>query len=190
MLPLFWAVSVFASDAPLGVDDGVSSDEVSLGESDEKPLLLDQELSGRLNRRWGRAQGLMAGVTVMHGVQPLAAGLGDIAWKDKYYVGISGAALYGATTVGLILRQRWSPYVAIWGPVSGLTAVATGWLLSELGVIELTVQPDTFQVVGGILQLIALVDAVWLLKNEPRWVDRHEVAFQATPNGLSLSAVF
>ena len=45
-----------------------------------------------VDTQWGRYQGLMAGVTLAHGVQPLAAAFGDVPWTNKYYVSIAGAA--------------------------------------------------------------------------------------------------
>ena len=118
---------------------------------------------------WGAAQGLMAGVFVMHGVQPLAVATGEAAWKDKYYVSIAGTALYGTTLGGLLAHKRWALYTAIIGPAVGVTSVVAGWGLSQAGVIDSDIRPDTFQIAGGVLQVGALALSVDLLKRDPRW---------------------
>ena len=122
-----------------------------------------------VNTRWGQIQGLMAGITVMHAVQPIAAAVGDLPWKDKYYVSIGGGVLYGATFVGLTQRQKWPLYVSLIGPAVGSTAVFGGWALDAAGVIDATIKPDTFQIAGGTLQAGAWLIALQLLRIDPRF---------------------
>ena len=124
----------------------------------------------RVDTRWGQIQGLMAGITVIHAVQPIAVAFDELPWKDKYYVSITGAALYGATFVGLVRRERWALYVALIGPATGLATILTGWALGEAGVIDATIRPDVFQVAGGTLQLGAWLIAHQLLRIDPRFV--------------------
>lgn len=124
---------------------------------------------GLVDTRWGQIQGLMAGIAMAHAVQPIAAGLGELEWKDKYVVSIGGAALYGTTFIGLMVRQKWALWVALIGPVVGLTSVLTGWVLDETGVIDASIRPDTFQVGGGVLQVAAWLIAYQLLHIDPRW---------------------
>lgn len=137
---------------------------------------------------WGLQTGLMAGVTVMHAVQPIAAGFGEVPWTDKYYVSISGSFLYGATFVGHVYRQKWSLYIAIFGPVSGFTTVMTTFALGQAGVIDLEVRPDVFQMAGGVLQIPAAITAVMLLKNDLRW--SKNMALVPTTNGAAFVARF
>jgi hypothetical protein len=111
----------------------------------------------------------MAGITITHAVQPIAAGFGEIEWKDKFVVSIGGAALYGTTFVGLMLRQKWALIVSLVGPAVGLTSVLTGWALSEAGVLEASIRPDVFQVGGGVLQVAAWLIAYQLLEIDPRF---------------------
>jgi hypothetical protein len=128
-----------------------------------------------VDARWGQIQGLMAGITIMHGVQPLAAAAGELPWKDKYVVSLGGAALYGTAFGGFMARQRWALYVALIGPVVGLTSVLTGWALDEAGVIDATIRPDTFQLSGGVLQVAAWLIAYQLLRIDPRFAPRATV---------------
>ena len=122
-----------------------------------------------VDTRWGQIQGLMAGITVMHAVQPIAAATGDLPWKDKYYVSIGGGVLYGATFAGLTQRQKWPLSVALIGPAVGGTAVFGGWALDAAGVIDATIKPDTFQIAGGTLQAGAWLIALQLLRIDPRF---------------------
>lgn len=129
-------------------------------------LLCSAALAGppELDQTWGLSQGLMAGVVVMHGVQPLAVATGDLEWKDKYAVSIAGTALYSVALGGMLARRRWAPIIAIVGPAVGLSTVLTGWGLSRAGVIDADIRPDTFQLAGGALQLPAAVLSVQLLR--------------------------
>ena len=132
----------------------------------------------RTARLWGVEQGLMAGVTVAHAVQPLAVVTGDLPWTPKKFVAISGAVLYGATFTGLMFYQRPALKVAVIGPVVGSTTVFGGWILNKAGVIDLAIKPDVFQLAGGALQLPAAIIAVKLLREEP---DEAASARQAAP---------
>lgn len=130
------------------------------------PLLISLALAAPLSddAAWGITQGLMAGVVVAHGVQPAAVLTGDLAWKDKHVVAISGTALYGVTLGGLVARKRWALWVATIGPAVGLTSVLTGWGLGAAGVIDAKIRPDVFQLAGGALQVPAAVISVDLLR--------------------------
>jgi len=122
-----------------------------------------------VDSRWGQIQGLMAGITVTHAVQPVAAAVGELPWKDKYYISIGGGVLYGATLVGLTQRHKWALYVALIGPAVGASAVFGGWALDAAGVIDATIKPDAFQIAGGTLQGAAWLIALQLLKIDPRF---------------------
>ena len=122
-----------------------------------------------VEHRWGAIQGLMAGIAVAHAVQPLAAVTGAIPWNDKYWVATGGGVLYGATFAGLLAEKRWALRVAVGGPVLGLSTVLGGWALGKMGVIELQIRPDAFQLAAGVLQAGAIVDALRLLKHDPRF---------------------
>ena len=103
----------------------------------------------RTARLWGVEQGLMAGVTVAHVVQPLAVVTGDLPWTPKKFVAISGAVLYGATFTGLMFYQRPALKVAVIGPVVGSTTVFGGWILNKAGVIDLAISSRTAASVSG-----------------------------------------
>lgn len=120
----------------------------------------------------------MAGIAVMHAVQPIAAVVGELEWKDKYYISIAGSVLYTTAFVGHLYEQEWSLWIALIGPAVGLTAVLTGWILSETGVIDATIRPDVFQLSGGVLQVFAWLIAYQLLQEDPQFQDR------TTSNGL------
>lgn len=126
-------------------------------------------------RLWGVEQGLMAGITMAHAVQPIAVLTGDIPWKPKHVVAISGAVLYGATFTGLMLYQKPALYVAVGGPVVGSTAIFGGWILDRAGVIDVPIRPDVFQLAGGVLQVPAAIIAVKLLREDsaPGALSRH-----------------
>ncbi len=113
---------------------------------------------------WGQTQGLMAGITFAHAIQPVLVLTGDLEWSDKHVVSIAGAVLYGTTTGGLLARKRWALKLSIWGPAVGVSSVLGGLALGELGVIEAEVRPDAFQLAGGVLQGMALVRSVQLLR--------------------------
>lgn len=123
--------------------------------------------SGSLDHRWGLMQGLMAGITISHGVQPLAVGLGDLEWRNKHVIALGGTALYGTAFAGHCFRQRWSLHIAVIGPMVGLTSVMTAFALDQAGVLELGVRPDAFQLAGGVLQLPAAILA-WKMLRESR----------------------
>lgn len=137
----------------------------------------------RLEHRWGLAQGLMAGIVVSHAVQPLAVLTGDLAWKDKHVVAISGAALYGASFGGMMARKRWSLWIAIGGPVVGITSITGAWILGSAGLIEAEVRPDVFQLAGGLLQVPAAALSWSLLRDDPRLRREPSVWLQVRPPG-------
>lgn len=130
--------------------------------------------------RWGQMQGLMAGITVAHGVQPLAVAMGDLEWKNKHYVAVAGTALYGTALIGHSLKKRWSLHIAIVGPMVGLTSILTATALDAVGVTSLGVRPDSFQVAGGLLQVPAAWLALGLLRDT-------RVQVVPTHNGVSLA---
>ena len=101
---------------------------------------------------------------MMHCVQPVSAAAGEIDFKPKHYVAIAGCAVYGANTIGLAYRQKWSLWVNLIGPVVGLTAVSTGWALNAAGVIDAEIRPDVPQIMGGVLQAWAWVEAFRLMR--------------------------
>lgn len=117
-------------------------------------------------RQWGLEQGLMAGIALSHAVQPVAVLTGDLQWKPKHWVAISGGVLYTATFVGLMYYQRPALYAAVIGPMAGGTAVFGGWLLNRAGVIDMEIRPDVFQIAGGVLQVPAAILAWRMLREE------------------------
>lgn len=150
-------------------DPASSPQEEETSQDDFEPLPPDMVAT-----RWGQIQGLMAGITFAHAIQPIAAAVGDIAWKDKYYVSIAGAVLYGTAFVGHLFEQEWSLYIALIGPAVGLTAVLTGWILYETEVSPFPVRPDAFQLGGGVLQLLAWLIAYQLLTRDPQFHEEED----------------
>jgi len=125
-------------------------------------LVADRDLPNmldgiRLGRRWGTMIGLMAGIVQAHAVQPIAALTGAVEWRTKFFIAIAGALLYTASLIGLILGRTWGLWIAVFGPLVGLSAVLAGTALTT------TIRPDAFQVVGGVLQLVAMVVAVKII---------------------------
>lgn len=120
----------------------------------------------------------MAGIAVMHAVQPIAARSGLLDWQPKYWVSIAGAVLYAACLALFLVGQKitglvWPPrlrraalWIAVAGPLVGLAAVATGVLLAHLGVVSGFRGFDAFQLSGGVLQVAALAIAVVLLRRK------------------------
>src|SRR5688572_28360561 len=92
---------------------------------------MDEPIADDLH--WGRMQALMLGVALAHVVQPVAVVTGLLAWRDKYVVSACGAVLYGFAYVALMSRQRLGLYIALGGPVLGMTAVLGGWLPAAMG---------------------------------------------------------
>lgn len=107
----------------------------------------------------------MAGITLAHGVQPLAAAFGDIPWTNKYVVSLCGTALYGTATALALYRQPAAAWIGVIGPLVGLTTVTTLFVLDRTGMVETGVRPDAFQIGTGVtLQLPAALIAVGLLR--------------------------
>jgi hypothetical protein len=124
-------------------------------------------------RRWGWLCGLMLGVVVSHAVQPAAWLAGEFTWRPKFAVAIAGAVLYLVCLVGLHLKTRWALWIAIAGPCVGLCLVLTGWALG------LGVRPDVFQAAGAVLQVPALVAAIYAMEDPDdklRWKMRRNAA--------------
>lgn len=119
------------------------------------------------DQQWSRLQGLMAGVTVMHAVQPIGALVGEWPWKNKYFVSTAGAVLYGVTLGGTLMEQRWALYVAVIGPATGLATITTLAILDALDVTNTGVRPDVMQVAGGVLQVLAAIIAIDILIRLP-----------------------
>ena len=113
----------------------------------------------RYERSWGALQGLMLGVAVLHAQQPIAVMTGDLDMTPKIWVAVGGAILYTLTLVGLLMRERWALLITTFGPAVGLTSVLAG------GLLGLGTQVDTFQIMGGIPQVVALVIASRMLLN-------------------------
>ncbi len=110
----------------------------------------------------------MLGVTVTHCQQPLAAWLEDsIEFRDKHVVSIGGCALYGFSFASSLKRWRPGLWINVLGPAIGITSVTAGWILSETDVINANVRPDTYQIMGGILQMVALYRSIQLLRSKP-----------------------
>ncbi len=135
-----------------------------------------------LDHRWGLTQGLMAGIVVVHGVQPLAVAFGDLEWRPKHAVALAGTGLYGVALTGLALRQRWGLTLALVGPAAGLTAILGATVLDAVGVTDLGVRPDSFQVAGALLQIPTAILAVGLLRDS-------RVTVAAGPQGVALQVV-
>lgn len=132
-----------------------SSPSTSFADSDHDPT----------DAYWGQVQGLMLGVTITHCQQPLAAWLeDDIEFRDKHVVSIGGCVLYGASFATAMMRSRRGLWINIIGPAVGITSVTAGWILSETGTINANVRPDTYQIMGGILQMAALYRSIQLLR--------------------------
>lgn len=110
--------------------------------------------------RWGAIVGLMAGIVQAHAVQPIAAATGAMEWRNKFFISIAGAVLYTIALIGFLRFARWALWIAILGPLVGITAVVIGTATTS------TVRPDAFQIVGGTLQIAALLITSKLLKKE------------------------
>lgn len=115
---------------------------------------------------WSQMQTLMLGIFLFHLVQPLAVLNGLLDWKDKFYVSIAGAVIYGICFILLLLKKKLALWISIIGPCLGLIAVLTGFILSKTGIIQATISPDVFQAAGGILQIWALILAIILLRRD------------------------
>jgi hypothetical protein len=137
---------------------------------------------------WGQIQGLMLGVAVTHCQQPLAAWLEeDIEFRDKHVISIGGCALYGVSFATAMKRWRPGLWINIIGPAVGITSVTAGWILSETDVIDATVRPDTYQIMGGILQMAALVRSIQLLRAGPPDDRPAALSVDISPSGLTVS---
>ena len=144
----------------------------------------------KLERRWATLEGLMAGITVIHAVQPVAALTGDLPWSDKKWVAVGGTVLYGTAFIGHHYRQRWSLYIPVIGPMVGFTTVMTGFVLSETTDLGIEIRPDAFQVAGAVLQLPAMVISWRLLKDTKNLKAQRAVAVVPTMNGLAISGTW
>ncbi len=142
-----------------------------------------------VQRWWGEATGLMVGIAVIHGVQPLAAAAGQLGWTDKFFVATAGFGIYSASAIGIGLQHKWGLYIAIGGPALGFTAVMTGFTLYSAGVIDTAVTPDVFQLAGALMQVPCALRAWQLLRKEPKW---HSVRLQPTfgRNSLGVTGRF
>jgi hypothetical protein len=138
---------------------------------------------------WGQIQGLMLGVTVTHCQQPLAAWLEeDIEFRDKHVISIGGCALYGFSFATATRRWRPGLWINVIGPAVGITSVTAGWILSETGVIDAEVRPDTYQIMGGILQVAALVRSIQLLRAGPPPSRPSALSVHVGPAGVAVRA--
>jgi len=100
----------------------------------------------------------MLGIFILHLVQPVAALFGDITWIPKHWVALSGGVIYGTSFFASLHKEKWSLWINIIGPCIGLTSIIGGWLLG------FDIRPDTFQIMGGIPQVWALLTSVQLLR--------------------------
>ncbi|MDP6935692.1 MAG: hypothetical protein QGG40_22420 [Myxococcota bacterium] len=130
-------------------------------------LAAEQPTEATMERWWGEATGLMAGIAVIHGVQPLAAAAGQVEWTDKFYVSTAGFGLYTASAIGIGMHEEWGLYIAIGGPALGFSSIMTGYALSEIGVLDTDIQPDAFQLAGAMLQVPCAIRSWQILKHEP-----------------------
>jgi len=141
------------------------------------------------DRYWAHVQGLMLGVTVAHCQQPLAAALeDDIAWRDKHWISLGGCALYGASFGTSLARWRPGLWINVIGPAVGVSSVGVGWILSATDVIDADIRMDTYQIMGGILQVAALIRSVQLLRAgpPPPRADGVAIDVSAAPGGLAI----
>lgn len=111
------------------------------------------------SRRWAAVQVLMALVALAHLLQPLL-----LPWRPKFYVASAGAVLYTVCFLGLLGRRRWSLYIAAVGPLVGFGTLCVGALLAALGLVQIQLRPDVYTLLGGLLQVPALILALGLLK--------------------------
>jgi hypothetical protein len=118
------------------------------------------------SRCWGALQGLLLGIAVLHGQQPVAAWMGSLQWTDKMYVSIGGAILYTISFIGMMLRRRGFLWINLIGPGAGLSFILIGYVLNLTGLLESTVRPDVFQIAGGIPQVAAFILSICLLRRK------------------------
>lgn len=83
----------------------------------------------------------------------------DITWTPKHWVALSGGVIYGTSFFASLHKGKWSLWINIIGPCIGLTSIIGGWLLG------FDIHPDTFQIMGGIPQVCALLTSVQLLRS-------------------------
>ncbi len=140
----------------------MSKDEYTEAEKKDLRAFLDEREARTLFQ--GLILGLMAGITVLHGIQPIAALVGSLPWVPKMWVAVAGAVLYGTCAVGLYFGVRsdgtggrWALRSALVGPLEGFPALVVGFFLGT------AVRPDVWTWGGAVLQVPAQVLAVVLL---------------------------
>ena len=104
------------------------------------------------DRLWGFVAGLLAGAGVFgHALRLVILGTGEIG--ARHFVAGFAVLLYAVAAALAFTRHKAGLWVAILGPLGGITAVT----------LAPSAHVDTFQVVLGIPQFVALGLSVYIL---------------------------
>jgi hypothetical protein len=110
-----------------------------------------------IERLWGFVAGLLIGAGVGgHALRLVTLGLGEIG--PRHAVAGFAILLYGIAGTLVYLRRPAGLWIAILGPVGGITAVT----------LSPNANIDLFQVVLGIPQMIALALSIYLVRHPDR----------------------
>jgi hypothetical protein len=108
-----------------------------------------------LDKIWGFVAGLLIGAGVFgHALRLVILESNEIT--PRHYVAGFAVLLYSVSGLLTYFRKKSGLYIAILGPVGGITAVS----------LAPNAQIDTFQIVLGIPQMLAVVMAIYILTKE------------------------
>ena len=105
-----------------------------------------------MDRMWGFVAGLLLGAGVAGHALRLVV-LGPEGAPARLAVAALGVILYAVATALVWQRNKLGLWIAVLGPLGGITAVT----------LSPSAQIDLFQVTLGIPQMVALVCSAWLL---------------------------
>ena len=104
---------------------------------------------------YGFISGLLLGAGVGgHALRLVLLGSED--FTARHFVALSAVFIYGVAAFLAFLKNKAGLYIAIFGPLSGITMVT----------LAKNAHIDTFQVVLGISQFIAMIFSVYVLYRE------------------------
>ena len=110
------------------------------------------EIQKAFDHYWGIIAGLLIGAGVFGHALRLEV-LGFEAWTGRHTVASAGVALYLVAGILVYFKKKLGLWIAIVGPLIGITAVT----------ISPNASIDTFQLVLGIPQFLAIFLSIYLL---------------------------
>jgi hypothetical protein len=106
----------------------------------------------KIDHLWGFITGMMFGAGVFGHALRLVTLIGE-PWGERNFVGIAGMVLYGAASILTWYKMKIGLWIAVIGPLIGLSFVAFGH----------KTHVDTFQIVLGIPQFLAIAVSIYML---------------------------